>query len=70
MDINFSNHAKKRLNEREIKISQVKDAIYIPDYTIKKGNNVEAYKKIDNKTLKIVYASEDKFINVITLMWT
>jgi len=69
MKIILSYHAKKRLNERSIKFKDIQDTIDIPDYTVSKGNKKEAYKKIKDKTLKIVYLEKDKYIKVITLMW-
>lgn len=69
MKIILSYHAKKRLVERGIEMRYIQEAIEMPDYTISKGNKKEAYKKIKDKTLKIVYIEEDKYIKVITLMW-
>ena len=57
------------MDERGIKIEQIKESIELPDYTITKNGKVEAYKKIENKTLKIVYSKKDKFIKIITLIW-
>ena len=68
MKVIFSYHAKKRLFERDIKINEVIESIEMPDYTVSKGDKKEAYKKIKDKTLKVVY-SEDKYIKVITLIW-
>ncbi len=69
MKIVLSYHAKKRLFERGIKIKEVQEAIDIPDYTVSKGDKKEAYKKLNGKTIKVVYAQEDKYIKVITLVW-
>lgn len=69
MKIILSHHAKKRLFERGIKFKEVVEAIEFPEYTISKGDKKEAYKKIKDKTLKVVYFKEDKYIKVITLIW-
>ena len=69
MKILLSYHAKKRLAERNIKIQDVQMTIEIPDYVISKDNKKEAHKKIGDKTLKVVYVEEDKYIKVITLIW-
>lgn len=69
MKIVLSNHAKNRLFQRGIKINEVVDTIEMPDYTVSKGSIKEAQKKIKDKTLKVVYSQEDKYIKVITLMW-
>lgn len=69
MKIILTNHARKRMLERSIKVENIKDAIELPDYTIVKGNKIEAYKKINNKNLKVVYNKGDNFIRIITLIW-
>ena len=69
MKIILSNHAKKRLIERNIKIRDIEETIEMPDYVISRGNKKEAYKKIKEKTLKVVYFEEGKFIKIITLIW-
>lgn len=69
MKIILSYHAKKRMIERGIKFEEIEYTITIPDYTITKNINKEAYKRIRGKTLKVVYLEEDKYINVITLIW-
>ncbi|HUS50492.1 MAG TPA: hypothetical protein VMZ91_10030 [Candidatus Paceibacterota bacterium] len=55
--------------ERDIKIEKIKEAIELPDYTITKDGKIESYKRIENKTLKIVYIKKDKFIKIVTLIW-
>jgi len=69
MQVIFTKHANQRLSERNIKIKYVKETIEFPDYTITKNNKVEAHKKINDKTLKVVYIKEDKFIKIVTLIW-
>ncbi len=60
---------KKRLIERGMKMQDIQEAIDIPDYTVSKGNKKEAYKKVNGKTIKVIYAKEYKYINVITVIW-
>ena len=69
MKIILSYHAKKRVNERDIKMEEIIETIEMPDYTISKENKKEAYKKIGDRTLKVVHVIEDKYIKVVTLMW-
>ncbi len=69
MKIILTNHAKKRLIERKIKIEEVLETIEMPNYTITKGKLREVFRKINNQTLKVVYSVEDKYINVISIMW-
>lgn len=69
MKIVLSNHAKKRLVERNIKMEDIAKTIEMPDYTITKGTKIEAHKKFSDRTLKVVYVSRDRFISIITLIW-
>ena len=67
MYIKYSNHAKKRLIERGINEKDIIKVIEFPDYTIKRGKEIEAYKKINEKMLKVVYININKFIKIITV---
>ncbi|MBS3085956.1 DUF4258 domain-containing protein [Candidatus Pacearchaeota archaeon] len=69
MKVIFTEHAKQRMIERDIKVDDITSAIEMPDYTVTKNGKVEAYKKFGDKTLKVVYAKENKFIKIITLVW-
>lgn len=69
MRITLTKHAQKRISERNIKIEDIKNTIEMPDYTIVKNGKIESYKKINEKTLKIVYSKDTKFIKIITLIW-
>ena len=69
MKIFLSFHAKKRMIERRIRLENIHETIALPDYVISKDNKKEAFKKIENKTLKVIYLEEDKYIKVVTLMW-
>ena len=69
MNIILTNHAKERMVERGIKIEQISKCCDFPDYTISKGNKIEAYKKFENKLLKVIYLKEGKFIKIITIIW-
>ena len=64
----FSNHAKKRMVERDISINEIQEVIDFPDYTVRKENIVEAQKKFVNRELRIVYSMEGKFIKIITVI--
>ncbi len=66
----FSNHAKKRCFERDINEETIRYAIEKPDYTINRfENEIEAFKKMNGKTIKVVYIEKENFIKVITLHW-
>jgi len=68
MEIIFTKHAQQRMLERGIKLEQIKNTIDFPDYTIRKNNKIEAYKRINSQFLKIVYNKKGKFIKIITLI--
>ncbi|MFH1358555.1 MAG: DUF4258 domain-containing protein [archaeon] len=67
MDIIYSFHAKKRLKERDIKVEEVKETIDFPDYTIKRKEEIEAYKRFTNILLKVVYIKKENYIKIITV---
>ena len=64
----FSNHAAKRMFERDVSARDVELAIEMPDYKIVRGSEVEAYKRFSHTTLKVVYAEIESFIKVITVV--
>lgn len=63
----FSFHAKKRLKERNIKEKEVYEIIEFPEYTVKRGKEIEAHKKIKDRIIKVVYAERENYIKVITV---
>ncbi len=69
MEFVFTKHAKKRIYERGIKQEEIKNTIEFPDYTIKRGKEIEAYKKINERFLKVVYINIGKFKKIITLYY-
>lgn len=69
MKLIFTNHAKKRMAERAVRLKNVKETIDFPDYTVATDNKMESHKKIGDKILKIVYFKEENYIKIVTLMW-
>ncbi len=69
MNIILTKHAKKRLRERGIKISWIRETVEMPEYVVKKDNKKETHKRVGNKFLKVVYIKEDNFIKIISVMW-
>jgi esterase/lipase superfamily enzyme len=67
-DIILTTHAKERMIQRNISLDEILDTLQIPDYTIKKDEKIEAYKKIKEKNLRIIYSKEGKFIKIITVI--
>lgn len=67
MRIDFSPHAEKRLKERGVDKEKIIEVINFPDYTIRRSNyKIEAFKKIKDKILKVVYFQIENYIKVIT----
>lgn len=68
MKLILTKHAKQRMIERGIKLKDIKDTLEFPDYIVNKEEKIEAHKKIDNKTLKIIYSKLGNFIKIITVI--
>jgi hypothetical protein len=64
----ITKHAQQRMDEREININEIRECINFPDYLIKKEDKFEAHKKINRKSLKIIYSHLGKFIKIITVI--
>ncbi len=64
----YTNHAKQRMEERDISKEQVEQTIYSYDYSISsfKDRNT-ATKKISNRTIEVVYKEEKDTIIIITV---
>ena len=65
MNIFYTNHAEMQINERKIQKVWVEETIKRPDLTKNWGNKFYVTKKLNGKTLKVVYVKE-KYIKVIT----
>lgn len=55
MDIFYTNHAEMQINERKIQKVWVEETIKRPDLTKNLGNKFYVTKKLNGKTLKVVY---------------
>lgn len=64
----FTNHAKKRMIERNIKLDEIKEGVEFPDYVVNKDNKIESYKRIGERLLRIVYIRKGNFIKIITVI--
>lgn len=68
MEIIFSFHAQEQIKERKIPIIWAEETIKYPDEIIKENSKYYAIKKLNGKTLKVVYIKE-RYIKVITLFF-
>jgi hypothetical protein len=55
------------MKQRRIEEKDVLDIIELPEYTLKRGEEIEAYKKINNRMIKVVYVVKENYIKVITI---
>jgi hypothetical protein len=67
MKLIYTNHAKKRMRERAITEKDILEIIEFPEYTLKRGGEIESYKKINSIMTKVVYAVKESYIKVITV---
>lgn len=69
MEIIYSNHAKKRMNERGIENWEVEHILKYPAYIKKFFNNKkEAVGEIRNRKVKIVFIQQENYIKIITVI--
>lgn len=68
MRITYTLHAKLQLNERRIERIWVEETIQSPDITKRSGKKYYVIKKLNGKTLKVVYVKE-KYIKIVTAHW-
>lgn len=70
MKIKYSPHAKKRLRQRRISKIQVQLTLADPDTTASVDRNrLIARKKLNGKTLEVIYVKEKDAIIIITLYY-
>lgn len=70
MEIKFTNHAKYRVLERNIKMSDIKSALKNPDYYgFTFDGKLVARKLIGDKTLEVIYTKSKNKILIITVYY-
>ena len=68
MRIVLTKHAQKRMVERGISMENILEVVENPDYTIRRGELTEGFKKINSRNFKIVFEVREKFIKIITVV--
>ena len=64
----YTDHAKQRMEERDVSIGQVEQIVYEPDYTVSSfERRIVATKKIGDRTINVVYKVEGDNIIIITV---
>ncbi len=66
MIIVFSNHAKRRLKERNISENLVRECLASSDRILPNNGEMTAIKRIDGKVLLVVFKRTDEIYFVIT----
>jgi hypothetical protein len=69
--IKLTNHAKKRMWERNVSISQIRKAFKKPFATLptKDGRRKRIMADIDKKILDIIYVPQRKDVLIVTVAW-
>ncbi len=68
MEIVYTLHAEEQLDERKIQKVWVRETINYPDKTEREGRKYYVIKKLNGRTLKVVYVKE-RYIKVITTFY-
>ncbi len=66
MHIEFTNHAKEQMKERNISEDEVISTIKYSERTYKMGSIYYARKNIERATIEVIYAKQN-YIRVITV---
>jgi len=70
LEIRLTKHARRRLKERDIKLTQIKETILAPDkWLYGEEEEMNAIKKFGKRKLRVVYIPEPTSVKVITAMW-
>jgi len=68
--IEFSDHAERKIKQRNLSKKYIRDTIIRPDYVFEThGARYIAYKKIKRLYLAVVYIKEDGRTIIITAHW-
>ena len=69
MEIVYSDHAKKRMKQRGIEEWEIEYLLNHPSYVRKSfEGRKEAIGKIRDRSIKIVFIKEEKYIKIITII--
>lgn len=69
-NIILTKHAEERLKERNIKLEQIKHAIYDPDVKLPAwGKKKRVMKDFGHRCLDVIYKESENVIILITAVW-
>ncbi len=66
MDIKYTLHAEEQIKERKLEKVWVEETIKYPNQTEREGHKYYVTRKLNGRTLRVVYVKE-KYIKVITV---
>ena len=70
MRLILTQHARKRIRERNVFVRWIRAAVQFPDQIVELGDGRrEAIKRIDNNTLHVIYSNAPNGVVVITVLW-
>ena len=64
----LTSHARQRMQERKIALSEIDTVVTFPDYTLTKNNLTEFHKNFSTRSLKVVGFVKGTFIKILTVM--
>ena len=68
MDIKYTLHAEEQVNDRKIEKVWIEETIRHQHKTERDGNKYYVVRKLNGRTLKVIYVKE-KYIKVITIFF-
>lgn len=70
MEIELTKHAGKRLKDRNIELTQIRNTVLAPDkWFYGEEEEINAIKDFGVRKLRVVYVSKPKSVRIITAMW-
>ena len=64
----LTSHARQRMQERKIALSEIDEVVTFPDYTLTKETITEFHKNFSARSLKVVGVVKGTFIKILTVM--
>jgi hypothetical protein len=69
MEIVYTFHAKEKIEFRKIHLVWTEEALRSPDLTKKIGYKYKALKRLNSKSIEVVYLKEESYIKILTAYW-
>jgi len=70
VEIELTKHARKRLKERKIQLTQIRATVLAPDnWFYGEEGEINAIKDFGMRKLRVAYVSKPKSVRIITAIW-